>query len=79
MGEGSHDSSQLTPRRSVRYSDAEFIEAVESRSPTIASEVAEVVGCSRALARQRLQDLVDAGAFSHRKAGQINIWYFESP
>lgn len=78
MSEGSSEASRLTPRRPVRYSDDEFIAAVESRSPTIASEVAHVVGCSRALARQRLQELVEAGEFSHRKAGQINIWYKDS-
>lgn len=77
MSEGSNNPPKLTPRRPVRYSDDEFIAAVESRSPTIASEVAQVVGCSRALARQRLQELADGGEFSHRQAGQINIWYVE--
>lgn len=78
MSEGSREPPPLAPRRPVRYSDEEFISAVHSRSPTIASEVAQVVGCSRALARKRLKQLVEAGEFSHRKAGQINIWYVDS-
>jgi predicted ArsR family transcriptional regulator len=77
MSEEVNGSSQLAPRRPVRYRDEEFIAAVESLSPTIASEVAHVVGCSRALASQRLDKLVNAGEISHRKAGEINIWYID--
>jgi hypothetical protein len=60
-----------------QYDDAAFLTAGEELSPTIASEVANTVGCTRAQAANRLAELAKDEKINHRQAGNINIWYVQ--
>lgn len=78
MGEDASSVELPPPRQPERYTDEAFITAVSEQSPTISSEVADIVGCSHALANKRLKVLAAAGHFKHKKTGGVNLWYTET-
>ena len=57
-----------------KYSDEDFLEAVEKHEPASTSEVAEAVGCSRRNANVRLDKLEEAGEVQSKMAGNSLIW-----
>ena len=57
-----------------KYSDEDFLEAVEEHEPASTSEVAGAVGCSRRNANVRLDKLEEAGEVQSKMAGNSLIW-----
>jgi len=60
-----------------KYTDQQFISAVEENSPASTSEVSNAVGCTSANAYQRLKNLEEEGRVSSKKAGGSLIWFVE--
>lgn len=64
MADGSED----------RYTDSEYIDAVEKHQPAGTSEVAEEVGVARQSADYRLRRLRDAGKVTSKMIGGSLAW-----
>jgi len=56
------------------YSDTQFLEAVRELEIAGTGDVAERVGCSRELARLRLNELADRGDIEKRTVGGRHIF-----
>ena len=63
--------------RTKKYTDDEFIKAVQEHSPASTSEVAESVGCTRPSADGRLKELVEEGEIRRKKIGKVQVWFTE--
>jgi len=57
-----------------RYSDEDFIDAVQEHEPASTKEIANYVGCTRRNADIRLRSLEDEGSIRHKMAGNSLIW-----
>ena len=68
--DGSHESSG-------KYSNEDFYNAVRDHQPASTKEIAEVVGCSRRWAHDRLGELEDDGHVSSKKIGREVAWFIE--
>lgn len=64
------DDNRFTPQ----FADEEFINAVEELDDATTREVAEIVGCQKETARQRLKELADRGAVIERQVGYQSVW-----
>lgn len=60
-----------------KYSLADVLDVFgEVRGPVVTtSDIAEHVGCSRELARQKLKTLYEKGEVDRRKTGRIKVWW----
>jgi predicted transcriptional regulator len=58
-----------------KYTDTDFLRAVEEYEPASTSEVAEAVGCSRRNADVRLRKLEEAGEIRKKKVGNSLTWF----
>lgn len=56
------------------YEDSEFFEAIADQELPTTVDVAEVVGCSRKTAYQRLTALEDEGQLENRQIGKALVW-----
>ena len=61
-----------------KYSDEDFIDAVEAHEPASTKEVADAVGCSRRNADARLRTLEDAGQVRSKMVGNSLTWLLSS-
>jgi len=57
-----------------RYTDEDFLQAVEQHAPASTSEVAEEVGCTRRNAGVRLKKLAEAGMVNRKKIAATQVW-----
>jgi DNA-binding Lrp family transcriptional regulator len=60
------------PRR--RFSDSDFLDAVEKHAPASTSEVGDEVGCTRRNADMRLKKLADEGKVKRKKIAASQVW-----
>lgn len=60
-----------------KYSLADVLDVFdEVRGPVVTtSDIAEHVGCSPELARQKLKTLYEKGEVDRRKTGRIKVWW----
>lgn len=61
-------------RFTKQFEDTEFIDAVEALDDATTREVAEIVGCQKETARQRLKELAERGAVIERQVGYQSVW-----
>ncbi|WP_122090366.1 helix-turn-helix domain-containing protein [Halalkalicoccus subterraneus] len=67
-----------TGRFGEKFTDEEFINAVESGDLPTTSDVATAVDCNYRTAYGRLGDLEDAGVITSRKVGNSLVWTKEN-
>ncbi|QLH77230.1 HTH domain-containing protein [Halosimplex rubrum] len=70
----------VDPGRETQYTESDVIEVFRDRTdyaePLTASEVAEVLGCSRRTALNRLHDLQDETDVTSKKVGgRSRVWW----
>ena len=58
----------------TKYTDADFLDALDALGENGTKEVAEHVGCTRETARSRLYELTENGAVDRREVGSVNLW-----
>ena len=63
-----------TGKISKKYTDEQFISAVETHAPASTSEVCDAVGCSSDNAYRRLKQLENEGRVESKMAGNSLIW-----
>ena len=59
---------------SEKYTDADFIDAIESQDWPSAQSIADDVGCSYDTAYSRLQIMEENGLVTSQKISQARIW-----
>lgn len=64
-----------TGRISKKYSDEQFVSAVQKHSPASTSEVSSAVGCSSDNAYRRLKRLESDKKVRSKMAGNSLIWF----
>jgi DNA-binding Lrp family transcriptional regulator len=57
-----------------KYSDSDFLSAVEKHNPASTSEVADEVGCTRRNADMRLKRLADEEKVKRKKIAASQVW-----
>lgn len=64
------DDNRFTPQ----FEDGAFIDAIKELDDATTREVAEIVGCQKETARQRLKELAKRGAVIERQVGYQSVW-----
>ena len=72
-----YDKQDENHRFVQTYDDQEFIDAVRELEIAAISDVADRAGCSKELARIRLNDLAERGRLKKRVVGQQHIFLME--
>lgn len=74
LSDSMDDRDPETGQISEKFSDEEFLKAVEKYEPASTKEVADEVGCTRRNADVRLKKLEDREEISSKIAGNSLIW-----